>query len=94
VKQEELIFNGLFSIKLTILLVHLPRLQDYPMQLIVVEKKKKRFTKKEGPFDLNDEPPSPLLSDSSNDTSKHDDSSEEGEDHLEKKQLGVSGLKK
>jgi hypothetical protein len=33
---------------------------------------------------LNNEP-----SDSNNDTSKHDDSSEEGEDNLENNQLGI-----
>jgi hypothetical protein len=59
-----------------ILLVHFPKLQDYPMQLVVVK------NKKNGPLNLHDEPPSPSPSDSSNDNFKHDDSNEEGEDDM------------
>jgi hypothetical protein len=44
-KHEDLIVNGLFSIKLTILLVHLPRLQDYPMQLIMVKNQEEEVHK-------------------------------------------------
>ena len=50
--------------------------------------------KGKGPLDLNDEPSNPLPSDSSNDTSKHDDSSEKGKDDLEIKWFGVSSKKK
>jgi hypothetical protein len=39
---------------------------------------------------LNDEPPNLSPSDLSNDTSKHDDSSEERKDDLRNKRLGVS----
>ena len=39
---------------------------------------------------MNDEPPNLSTSVLSNDTSKHDDSSEEREDNLRNKQLGVS----
>ena len=62
------------------------------MQLILVKNQEQKVHKK-GLFDLNDELPSPSPSDSSNDTSKHDYSSEEGEDNLENKRLGVLGKK-
>jgi hypothetical protein len=60
------------------------------------EKSKKRGSQKEEkePFDLNNEPPSPSPSDSSNDTFKYNDSSEEGEDNLGNKHLGVSNTNK
>jgi hypothetical protein len=62
------------------LLIHLPKFQNYPMQLIVVENQNKRITKVL--LNLIDEPPSPSPSDSSYATFKHDDSSEEWEDDL------------
>jgi hypothetical protein len=43
-KQDKV--NGPFSIKLMILLAHLPKLQEYPMQLIVVKKQKQKDHKK------------------------------------------------
>ena len=44
-KHEELKVNGLFLIKLMILLVHLPKLKDYLMQLIVVKNQKEKVKK-------------------------------------------------
>jgi hypothetical protein len=57
------------------------------MQLIVVKNKKQEDHKKKKKYRLiqNHEPPSP----SSNGTSKHDYGSEEGEDDLRNKRLGV-----